>query len=72
MTMKHSPAIMADKPAKRMRVDVVIFILFSLIRGLAIDIHGLVSFTDRGFLVTFIRMLTQMALDPDLIDLRLL
>ncbi|HEY3473752.1 MAG TPA: hypothetical protein VGK56_04030, partial [Anaerolineales bacterium] len=30
MTRKHSPATMADKPAKRMRVDVVIFVLFSL------------------------------------------
>jgi hypothetical protein len=31
MTMKHSPATMADKPAKRMRVDAVIFVLFPLI-----------------------------------------
>src|SRR5688572_4689026 len=30
-TMKHSPATMADKPAQRMRVDVFIFVLFSLI-----------------------------------------
>jgi hypothetical protein len=31
ITRKHTPANMADKPAKRMRVDVVIFILFFLI-----------------------------------------
>jgi hypothetical protein len=31
MTMKHTPAKMADKPAKCMRVDAVTFILFSLI-----------------------------------------
>jgi hypothetical protein len=32
MTMKHSPAIMADKPAKRISVDVVIFgLLFLLV-----------------------------------------
>ena len=31
MTMKHNPAAMADKPAQRMSVAVVIFGLLSLI-----------------------------------------
>jgi hypothetical protein len=31
MMMKHSPATMADTPAKRMRVDAVIGVLFALI-----------------------------------------
>lgn len=31
MTRKHSPATMADKPARRMRVDAVTLALFSLI-----------------------------------------
>jgi hypothetical protein len=36
MTMKHSPAIMADKPAQRMSVDLVIFVLLSLIEILPV------------------------------------
>jgi hypothetical protein len=31
ITVQHSPATVADKPAKRMRVDVVTFVLLSLI-----------------------------------------
>jgi hypothetical protein len=44
MTMKHSPATRADKPAKRMSVDGVIFILLSLIVNFPLVFILFVSF----------------------------
>jgi hypothetical protein len=48
MTRKHSPATMADKPAKRMRVDVVIFVLLSLIEIFPLVFISISPFLNQG------------------------